>query len=143
MVLGIVNNFKCSSFFYFLHLRVPSFSLCPSIYARSPFHCIDVPLAVCASKVSLLFCLPVPVHLWRCFQKNVYESISLRHYKTVHDHPFIVQMFLSPSARPQFLFCFASLCSSICGAAYKKMFTSRSLCAIIRRKYFGNLQSLF
>ena len=40
---------------------------------------------------------------------------------------------LSPSACPQFLFFVASLCPSIYGAAFERMFMSRCLCAIIRQ----------
>ena len=61
MVRGIVDNFKCSSFFYFLRLYVCRFSFS---------------------------CLTLPVRFW----KNVYEALSLRHFKTVHDHPFIEKM---------------------------------------------------
>ena len=49
MVRGIVNNFKCSYFFSFLHLRVRSFSF---------------------------FCLPLPAPLWRCF-KRMFKSLCL------------------------------------------------------------------
>ena len=47
-------------------------------------------------------CFPLTVQLWRCFYKNVYESLSLRLYMTVNDHPFIEYM--SPSL---FFICFA------------------------------------
>ena len=53
------------------------------------------PFTICTSTVSLCLAFPLPVHIWRCFWKNVYESLSLRHYKTVHEHPFIVEMSLT------------------------------------------------
>ena len=49
MLRGIVNNFKCSSFFSLLHLHVRRF---------------------------YFSCFPLPVHLWRCFWKHVYKSLS-------------------------------------------------------------------
>ena len=56
-----------------------------------------------SARTQFLFSLPpFARHLWRCFLKNVYESLSLRDYKKVHDHPFIV--LASPSF--PFLFCF-------------------------------------
>ena len=63
IVKGIVNNFKCLSIIFFL--------LFPS------------------ARLQFLFFLPP---LFRPFMalllKDVYESLSLRHYKTVHGSPF-------------------------------------------------------
>ena len=77
------NNNKCSSIILFL--------LSPS--ARPQF--------------SFSY-LPLLAHLCGCFWNNVYESPSLRHYKTEQDHPLIIEMYSTP-----YLFCFLNCYCSL------------------------------
>ena len=43
------------------------------------------PFSVCMSAGSVFLSFFWPSIYWAAFERNVYESLSLRHYKTVHD----------------------------------------------------------
>ena len=53
------------------------------------------PLSICTSTVSLFLASLSPSIYGAAFERMFNGSLSVRHYKTVHDHPFIEQMSLT------------------------------------------------